>query len=152
MNISTYAQEITKQIHENPLLPVTEFENKISRNDFVEISAWVLKNYGRTTCHKFLLKFNDTFTNLNLNELRKCVQLIDNDILGLDVLTAFYFFFTDINSADFFEELNIPQKIYGKYIGNHYHDNPFNKKLLESFGLEPDTIFSLQNVWKKQVA
>lgn len=152
MSIATYAQEILKQIQENPLLSVTEFKQEISRNDFVEISAWILKNYSRTTCHKFLLKFNDSFIKLNLNELKECVQLIDNDVLGLDVLTAFYFFFTDITEADFFDELNIPQKIYGKYIGNHYHDNPFNKKLLTSLGLEPDTIFSLQNIWKKQAA
>jgi len=58
MNIPIYAQEIVKQIRENPLLPVIELENEINRNDFVEISAWILKNYSRTTSHKFLLKFN----------------------------------------------------------------------------------------------
>lgn len=152
MNVSTNAQQIITQIRENPLSPITEFGNKIDKDNFIETSAWILQNYGGTTCHKFLIKFNEPFIKLNLNELKECVQLIDNDVLGLDVLTAFYFFFTDITEADFFDELNIPQKIYGKYIGNNYHDNPFNKKLLISFGLEPDTIFSLQNMWKKQAA
>lgn len=134
MNIPTHAQEIVRQIQETPLIPATEFVN-VNDNNFVQITAWILRNYSRTNSHKFLLKFNEIFIHLKLHELRKCVQLIDNDVLGLDNLTAFYFFFTDINTADFFETINIPPKIYNKYIGNYYQDNPFNKKLIISVGV-----------------
>ena len=137
-------------IREHPKGAISEFEREISRTDFIKITAFVLKNYGGTASHKFLLKYNRLFLSLSLNELQECVVLIENDMYGLDALVAFYFFFTNIHQADFFDTIGIQEDIYKKYLGNNYHDNPFNKKLLTNLNLNPEDITALQNMTFRQ--
>lgn len=155
MDIQIHIQKIMTQIQENSQSAVHEFESKISRADFIKIAASILKNYGGTASHKFLLKYNQSFLSLGISELQECVALIENDVYGLDALVAFYFFFTNIHQADFFDTIGIQEKIYKKYLGNNYHDNPFNKKLLANLNLKPEDITALQNatfVQEKRVA
>jgi len=150
MDIQKYTQKLMTHIREHPKGAVSEFEREISRADFIKIAAFVLKNHGGTASHKFLLKYNQLFLSLSINELKECVVLIEDDVYGLDALVAFYFFFTNIHQADFFEDISIQEKIYKKYLGNNYHDNPFNKKLLVNLNLKPENIAALQNVTFRQ--
>ena len=155
MDIQTYTQKIMTQIQEHPQGAVSEFEGEISRTDFIKIAASILKNYGGTASHKFLLKYNQLFLSLSINELQECVALIKDDVYGLDALVAFYFFFTNIHQADFFDTIGIQENIYKKYLGNNYHDNPFNKKMLANLNLKPEDITALQNatfIQEKRVA
>jgi len=150
MDIQIYTQKLMTHIREHPQGAVSEFEGKISRTDFIKITAFILKNYGGTASHKFLLKYNQLFLSLSIIELQECVALIEDDVYGLDALVAFYFFFTNIHQADFFDAINIQEKIYKKYLGNDYHDNPFNKKLLANLNLKPEDITALQNMTFRQ--
>lgn len=145
MDIQTYTQKMMTQIHEHPQDSISEFEGEISRVDFIKIAASILKNYGGTASHKFLLKYNQLFLSLSINELQECVTLIEDDVYGSDSLVAFYFFFTNIHQADFFDTIGVQEKIYKKYLGNNYHDNPFNKKMLANLNLKPEDIIALQN-------
>jgi len=150
MDIQIYTQKMMAQIREHPQGAVSEFEHEISRADFIKIAASILKNYGGTASHKFLLKYNQSFLSLDINELQVCVALIEDDVYGLDALVAFYFFFTNIHQADFFDAIGVPEKMYKKYLGNNYHDNPFNKKLLANLNLKPEDITALQNMTFRQ--
>jgi len=96
MDIQIYTQKMMAQIRKHPQGAVSEFESEISRADFIKIAASILKNYGGTASHKFLLKYNQSFLSLDINELQECVALIKDDVYGLDALVAFYFFFTNI--------------------------------------------------------
>lgn len=144
MDIKSYSEKIINKIHEQPRYLSSELN--INRTDFIELCAWVLKYYGGTASHEFLLKYNQLFLSLSIEELQDCVVLIKQDSHGLDSLVAFYFFFTNIHSPDFFNELSINKDIYQKYLGNNYQNNPFNKRMLVRLGLEQEEIKALNNL------
>ena len=75
MDIQIYTQKLMTHIREHPKGAISEFEREISRADFIKITAFVLKNYGGTASHKFLLKYNRLFLSLSLNELQECCLL-----------------------------------------------------------------------------
>ncbi len=144
MDIKNHAEQIMQQIRTQPATPVEHIEQSIDREEFIRLCSWILEYYGGTASHNFLLKFNDMFLSLSVEELKQCMDMMSHSkSLGIDSLLAFYGFFTNV-TADNFEGLNVEDEVR-RYIGKNIRNDRVNALQFRNLGLSQNEINRLKN-------
>lgn len=151
MDIKNYSEQIMQRIWKHPKTSVEDIEQSIDKEQFITIAAWVLEYYGYTSAHKFLLKFNHILQSMSVEEWKKCIALMNHSrVRGIESLVTFYGFYTNVNSYDFLNELEITD-VESPYFAGGMDDYSL-QLIYAQLAISQEDIDALQNVWKKQAA
>lgn len=147
-NIQEKATTIVEQIWHQSAESTTHFEEKLTKEEFVELCSWVLQYYGGRTGHEFLLKFHRSFIQLTVNELR---EMIDNmtykKSFGIHTLLGFYVQYTTVRDDELLRQLGVTDKSFSNATTpEEFTKNPFINGTIEKLALTDEEIQTIRHI------